>query len=54
MISWAHGNGLQLPLNHSINWFGLCDSKTSLLPQSAKLLFCVCGVGFLLVSVSCY
>lgn len=41
MISWAHDHGLQLLLNHSINWFCLNTVKVSLVSGFVKLLYCL-------------
>lgn len=53
MISWAQDHGLQSLLNPSINWFGLYTWKVCLAPRFAKLLYCVCKVGFLLPFKAC-
>lgn len=41
MISWAPDHGLQLLLNHSVNWFGLYTAKVCLVSGFAKLLYCL-------------
>lgn len=53
MIRRAQDHGLQSLLNHSINWLGLCTWKVCLAPRVAKLLYCVCKVGFLLPFKEC-